>query len=96
MMFIIIKSWGFPCCSAGYNAYNTGDKKEAQTINAKLEPLVKAMFIETNPIPVKAAMGLLDLCAPDVRLPLCEMEADNNEKLKTALQKYGLLKGQPA
>ena len=78
------------------NAYNAGDKKEAQMINAKLEPLVKSMFIETNPIPVKAAMGLLDMCAPDVRLPLCEMDANNIENLKAALQSYGLLKGQPA
>jgi len=77
------------------DAYNKGDKQTANEINAKLEPLVKSMFIETNPIPVKAAMGLLGMCSPDVRLPLCEMEADNNEKLKTALQNYGLLKGQP-
>lgn len=77
------------------DAYNKGDKQTANEINAKLEPLVKSMFIETNPIPVKVAMGLLGMCSPDVRLPLCEMEADNNEKLKTALQNYGLLKGQP-
>jgi len=78
------------------NAYNKGDRQSANEINTKLEPLVKSMFIETNPVPVKAAMGLLGICSPDVRLPLCEMEADNNEKLKTALQNYGLLKGQPA
>jgi 4-hydroxy-tetrahydrodipicolinate synthase len=77
------------------NAFNAGDKKTANAINAKLEPLVKSMFIETNPVPVKTAMGLLGMCAPDVRLPLCEMDEDNIVKLKSALQNYGLLKGQP-
>lgn len=78
------------------NAFNAGDKQTANDINAKLEPLVKSMFIETNPIPVKAAMGLLEMCLPDVRLPLCEMDEDNIGKLKAALQNYGLWKGQPA
>ena len=78
------------------NAYNAGDNETANTINAKLEPLVKSMFIETNPMPVKTALGLLGMCSPDVRLPLCEMDEDNIEKLKVALQSYGLLKGQPA
>jgi len=78
------------------NAYNAGDKEKAQEINAKLEPLVKSMFIETNPIPVKTAAGLLGMCPSELRLPLCEMEEENIEKLKAALQAYGLLKGQPA
>lgn len=78
------------------NAYNAGDQETANAINTKLEPLVKSMFIETNPIPVKTAMGLLGICSSDVRLPLCEMDEDNIDKLKAALQNYGLLKGQPA
>jgi len=82
--------------TAMINAFNASDKQTANAINAKLKPLVKAMFIETNPVPVKAAMGLLGKCAPDVRLPLCEMDEDNIEKLKVALQNYSLLKGQPA
>lgn len=77
------------------NAFSAGDKAKAREINAKLAPLVQSMFIETNPIPVKTAMGLLGLCSPELRLPLCEMEEENAEKLKTALQHYGLLKGQP-
>ncbi len=55
-------------------------------------PLIKALFIETNPIPVKTAMGLLGLCDPGLRLPMCSMSADNLEKLKAALTDYGLLK----
>jgi len=78
------------------NQYNAGKKDEARAINAKLEPLVKSMFLETNPIPVKTAMGMLGMCSPELRLPLCEMDLGNMDKLKTALQDYGLLKGQPA
>jgi 4-hydroxy-tetrahydrodipicolinate synthase len=53
--------------------------------------LIKAVFIETNPIPVKTAMGLLGMCEPDLRLPLCAMSPENLEKLKAALKEYGLL-----
>ena len=56
-------------------------------------PLIKAMFIETNPIPVKTAMGLLGMCNPDLRLPLCSMSEVNLEKLRQALKDYGLSKG---
>ncbi len=71
-------------------AFSKGDIKKAQNLHYKLLPLVKAMFIETNPIPVKTAMGLIGLCEPDLRLPLCAMSAPNLEKLKKALKDYGL------
>ena len=69
-----------------------GNIKKAQEMHYKLAPLVKAMFIETNPIPLKTAMGLLGMCNPEVRLPLCSMEEENLEKLKKSLKDYGLLK----
>ncbi len=72
--------------------FEKGNVRKAQGLHYKLLPLVKAMFIETNPIPVKTAMGLLGMCEPDVRLPLCEMLPENLEKLKKALRDYGLLK----
>lgn len=72
-------------------AFEKGNLKKAQSLHYKLLPLVKAMFIETNPIPVKTAMGLLKLCEPDLRLPMCAMSAENTEKLKKALKDYGLL-----
>ncbi|MBI5415615.1 MAG: 4-hydroxy-tetrahydrodipicolinate synthase [Candidatus Omnitrophica bacterium] len=75
-------------------AFEAGNKQKASDINDRLIPLVKAMFLETNPIPVKHAMGLLGMCSSELRLPLCAMEDANLEKLKTALQHYGLLKGQ--
>ena len=74
-------------------AFNRGDFKKAQALHYKLLPLVKAMFIETNPIPVKTAMELLGLCSGDLRLPLCAMAEENLGKLKKALKEYGLLKG---
>src|SRR3989338_4085510 len=75
-------------------AFNTGNKAKASEINDKMIPLIKAMFIETNPIPVKKAMELLGMCSSQMRLPLCEREEANIEKLKIALHNYGLLKGQ--
>lgn len=71
--------------------FEKGNIEKAQAIHYKLLPLIKAMFIETNPIPVKTAMGLLGMCGPDLRLPLCSMSPDNLEKLKKALHEYGLL-----
>jgi 4-hydroxy-tetrahydrodipicolinate synthase len=74
------------------NAFNKGDKAGAQAINAKLLPLVDALFIETNPIPVKTAASLMGLCSAVMRLPMCEMEEANLAQLKQALSSYGLLK----
>jgi 4-hydroxy-tetrahydrodipicolinate synthase len=72
--------------------YLKGNVAKAQALHYKLFPLVKAMFIETNPIPVKTAMGMLGICEPDLRLPMTEMLPENAEKLRKALKDYGLLK----
>src|SRR3989338_4222035 len=53
--------------------FEKGNIKKAQEIHYKLLPLVKAMFMETNPIPLKTAMGLMGMYAPDLRLPMCSM-----------------------
>ncbi len=71
--------------------FEKGNIKKAQSLHYKLLPLVKAVFLETNPIPIKTAMGLLGMCESDLRLPMCAMSADNLEKLKKALKEYGLL-----
>ncbi len=73
-------------------AFARGDVAGAQALHYRLLPLVKAMFLETNPVPVKTAMGLLGMCEPHVRLPLAEMLPENLDKLKKALREYGLLK----
>lgn len=72
--------------------FENGKIEKAREIHYRLLPLVKAMFIETNPIPVKTAMGLLKLCDPELRLPMSKMDPGNVDKLKKAMKDYGLLK----
>lgn len=74
------------------NAFNKGDLARAQEINLKLQALIRALFIETNPIPVKTAAELMGLCNGSLRLPMSPMEDENLAKLKTALKKYSLIK----
>lgn len=69
-----------------------GDWKRARELHLKLFPLSKAMFIETNPIPVKEAMAMMGVIWPEFRLPLCRMSDANRERLKKVLQQFGLLK----
>ncbi len=71
--------------------FRKGNIKKAQELHFKMLNLTKTLFIETNPIPVKTAMGLMGLCNPDLRLPLCPTEEGNLEKLKKALKDYELL-----
>ncbi|MFC1501268.1 4-hydroxy-tetrahydrodipicolinate synthase [Elusimicrobiota bacterium] len=74
------------------SAYLKSDQINAEKIFNKLLPLIEALFIETNPIPLKTAMGMMGICSPELRLPLCSMDDLNIEKLKKALKDYGLLK----
>jgi len=72
--------------------FKKGDIEGARKMHYKLLPLVKAMFIETNPIPLKTAMALLGMIdEPDLRLPMCAMSEANLAGLKKALKDYGLL-----
>ncbi len=73
-------------------AFEKGNIKKAQELHYKMLPLIKALFIETNPIPVKTAMGLLKMCNPALRLPMCPLMPENEAKLKKALADYGVLK----
>ena len=73
------------------NAFEKGNLDEARTWHYKLLPLCKAMFIETNPMPVKEAMNILGMEVGDVRLPLVRMKPENREKLDRALSDYGLI-----
>ena len=74
------------------DAFNKGDVRKAVELHLKLFNLCRAMFIETNPIPVKTAMKKLGMIAGEMRLPLCEMTPANDAKLEKAMQDYGLLK----
>jgi len=69
-----------------------GNMEEARSIHKVLYPLSKAAFIETNPIPVKTALGMMGRIKPELRMPLCEMRPENEAKLKAVLQKLGVLK----
>jgi len=70
-----------------------GDWKLARELHLKLFPLSRAAFIETNPIPVKEAMGMMGMLEPEFRLPMCPMGAANRERLRAILVQHGLLKG---
>ena len=72
-------------------AWKNGKIEEARTLFYKLLPLCKAMFFETNPIPVKTAAALMGLIGDEMRLPLCPMSTANLEKLKTVLAGYELI-----
>lgn len=69
-----------------------GDYKSARKINFKLLPLIHAMFIETNPIPVKKALSIMGFIENEIRLPLSEASGVNIEKISAALKEYGILK----
>lgn len=74
-------------------AYEDGHGREAAKLNARMVPLANAMFIETNPIPVKAAVTLVTgIDAGQPRLPLTPMEPANKAKMVAVLQEYGLVK----
>lgn len=68
-----------------------GDFDGARKLHFQLEPLNKAMFLETNPIPVKTALALMGNIKEEMRLPLCPMSDENRGKLKNVLANYGLL-----
>ena len=66
--------------------------KEAYELQERLLPLIDMMFVEVNPIPVKAALNLMGYEVGSCKLPLCDMEPKNLETLRTAMANYGLLK----
>ena len=69
------------------------DKKydEAGALQVKYYKLIKALFCEVNPIPVKTAMNLMNMNAGPLRLPLYEMAESNLEFLKSEMKKLGLI-----
>lgn len=68
-----------------------GDIKESLRYQLEILPLVRALFNEVNPIPVKAALNLMGFDVGGYRMPLCEIEDTNLEKLKIAMTDYGLI-----
>jgi 4-hydroxy-tetrahydrodipicolinate synthase len=68
------------------------DWKLARELHLRLFPLSRAMFIETNPIPVKEAMAMMGMIEPEYRLPMCRMSEANRQRLKAILDQQHLLK----
>jgi len=74
------------------DAMLAGDVAAAQEAHRRLFPLCRAMFIETNPIPVKTAMKMVGLLESDEkRLPMTDLSPEHAEALKKELEEYGLL-----
>ncbi|HON35218.1 MAG: 4-hydroxy-tetrahydrodipicolinate synthase [Methanothrix sp.] len=71
------------------NAMLKGDLEKARSLHYELAPLVRAMFLETNPIPVKSAQKYLGLAGGPLRLPLAEMSPDKESILKGVLESLG-------
>jgi len=72
-------------------SFNRGDIQKAREIHYHYLPLHDAMFLETNPIPVKAALFLTGRCLNTLRMPLTSLTDGNLEKLKKVLKDYQLL-----
>ncbi len=73
------------------HAVLSGNFDRAQRIHLDIFQLLKLLFIETNPIPVKTALAMMGLIKEEFRLPLCEMSADNKEKLRAMLLRMGII-----
>jgi 4-hydroxy-tetrahydrodipicolinate synthase len=69
-------------------ACESGDLKTAEKLHRRLLPLFKDLFIEPNPVPVKAALGWRGTMSSEVRLPLCEMSEANNARLRKTLDEF--------
>ena len=74
-----------------WNSWDKGNIDKARELHYKLEPLNAAMFIETNPIPVKTALAMMGKMDENFRLPLCSMSAAAKEKLRAVLKDEGLV-----
>ena len=74
------------------NAFARGQIRKASQLHAKFYPLFKDLFIETNPVPVKAALAMMGRIEEEYRLPLVPMSGANRAKLRATLEECGILK----
>lgn len=77
--------------SAMVHAYLEGNIEQARTMQLQYLPLIHALFCETNPIPVKAAMALMGYGTNTLRLPLVTMETEHENQMRARMQEVGLL-----
>jgi 4-hydroxy-tetrahydrodipicolinate synthase len=69
----------------------SGNWQKGRELQFKLMPLIRSLFIESNPIPAKTALSLMGKCSSDLRLPLTPMAEGNVQKLKQTMGDFGLL-----
>ncbi len=73
-------------------AFSNGQPRAALKLHQRYYPLVKDLFIETNPVPVKAALAMLGQIEEEYRLPLAPLSAKNRETLRATMVACGVLK----
>ncbi|MCY3986274.1 MAG: 4-hydroxy-tetrahydrodipicolinate synthase [Candidatus Dadabacteria bacterium] len=73
-----------------YNCFSKGEIESAKELHYRLLPLNRSLFVESNPIPVKAALALMGKISPEIRAPLYELSGENLESLRKELKKCGL------
>lgn len=71
--------------------YLQGDVRDAMSMQLDMKPLIDALFVEVNPIPVKAALSMMDKIKPEYRLPLCEAENLSLYDIMNQLKNYKLI-----
>lgn len=74
-----------------YSTFQAGDVTRAREIHYELWPVFNALFCETNPIPVKAALALMGLVQDEIRLPLTQITQPNRDRLQAVLKEAGIL-----
>jgi 4-hydroxy-tetrahydrodipicolinate synthase len=74
------------------SAFAGGQSRKATQLHTRFYPLFKDLFVETNPVPVKAALAMMGLIEEEYRLPLVPMSAGNRAKLRATLKACGILK----
>jgi 4-hydroxy-tetrahydrodipicolinate synthase len=77
--------------AAMVDTFAAGQLDRARRLHDKLFPLFTALFYETNPIPVKAALAMMGKIDGELRLPLCPMASESREKLARVMKEYGLI-----
>jgi 4-hydroxy-tetrahydrodipicolinate synthase len=73
------------------DAVRAGDLARARRVNAELMPLFRDLFLEINPIPVKAALAMMGVCGDEIRMPLTKITEKNRAILERTLREQGLL-----
>jgi 4-hydroxy-tetrahydrodipicolinate synthase len=74
-----------------FNNYLEGNIEEARKLQLKYIDLIKALFMDVSPMPLKAAMNLMGMDVGKCRLPLVDLEEEQLESLKNVLIKYNLI-----